>query len=107
MSFDPRAYARQMASQYGLDPDIFVRMLFAESSFNPNAKTVVRGNDYVGYGALGAAAAEWRPVGECQRPAREAPEARQAARAIAAAVVPGRKLRLKAEQKPRCANRSK
>lgn len=58
MSFDPRAYARQMAAQYGLDPDIFVRMLQAESSFDPNAKSVVRGKDYVSYGQLGAAAAQ-------------------------------------------------
>lgn len=59
MSFDPRAYARQMAGQYGLDPEIFVKMLFAESRFNPNVKpSVVRGKDYVGYGQLGAAAAQ-------------------------------------------------
>jgi len=57
-SFDPRAYARQMAAQYGVDPDIFTKMLFAESSFDPNAKSVVRGKDYVGYGQLGAAAAQ-------------------------------------------------
>ena len=57
-SFDPRAYARQMAGQYGLDPDIFVKMLFAESSFDPNARSVVREKDYVGYGQLGAAAAQ-------------------------------------------------
>ncbi len=57
-SFDPRVYARQMAGQYGLDPDIFTKMLFAESSFDPNAKSVVRGKDYVGYGQLGAAAAQ-------------------------------------------------
>jgi hypothetical protein len=57
-SFDPRVYARQMAAEYGLDPDIFTKMLFAESSFDPNAKSVVRGKDYVGYGQLGAAAAQ-------------------------------------------------
>ena len=57
-SFDPRAYARQMAAEYGVDPDIFTKMLFAESSFDPNAKSVVRGKDYVGYGQLGAAAAQ-------------------------------------------------
>lgn len=57
-NFDPRAYARQMAAQYELDPDIFTKMLFAESSFDPNAKSVVRGKDYVGYGQLGAAAAQ-------------------------------------------------
>jgi hypothetical protein len=57
-NFDPRAYASQMAAQYGLDPDIFTKMLFAESSFDPNAKSVVRGKDYVGYGQLGAAAAQ-------------------------------------------------
>ena len=33
-------------------------MLQAESSFNPNAKSVVRGKDYVSYGQLGAAAAQ-------------------------------------------------
>ena len=47
-----------MAAEYGLDPDIFTKMLFAESSFDPNAKSVVRGKDYVGYGQLGAAAAQ-------------------------------------------------
>lgn len=57
-SFDPRVYARQMAAEYGIDPDIFTKMLFAESSFDPNAKSVVRGKDYVGYGQLGAAAAQ-------------------------------------------------
>jgi hypothetical protein len=57
-SFDPRVYARQMAAQYGVDPDIFTKMLFAESSFDPNAKSVVRGRDYVGYGQLGEAAAQ-------------------------------------------------
>lgn len=57
-NFDPRAYAKQMAAQYGVDPDIFTKMLFAESSFDPNAKSVVRGKDYVGYGQLGAAAAQ-------------------------------------------------
>jgi len=57
-SFDPRVYARQMAAEYGVDPDIFTKMLFAESSFDPNAKSVVRGKDYVGYGQLGAAAAQ-------------------------------------------------
>ena len=41
------------------------------------------------HAALGAAAAERRPVGERRRPARGSPEARQAARAVAAAVVPG------------------
>ena len=32
-----RALARQMAERYGVDPDIFVRLIQQESSFNPTA----------------------------------------------------------------------
>lgn len=33
-----RALARQMAERYGVDPDIFVRLIETESSFNPRAR---------------------------------------------------------------------
>lgn len=51
------AYARQMATEYGINPDVFVRQMHQESGFNPSAKS--------GAGAYGiaqfmpATAKEW------------------------------------------------
>lgn len=44
---DLRAYARQRAEKYGIDPDIFERQITQESNWNPKAKS--------GAGALGIA----------------------------------------------------
>ena len=50
---DLQALAAQMANRYGLDPEIFVRQIAAESSFNPRAR-----NERTGATGLGQVMAE-------------------------------------------------
>jgi hypothetical protein len=48
--------ARQMAERYGLDPDIFVRLIQQESGFNPTAV-----NERTGATGLGASHGAYGP----------------------------------------------